>query len=312
MELYQLRSFVAVAEAGHLTHAAEKLHLSQPAVSGQIKALEDELDLALFERTPGGMELTFAGQRLLANAEKVLAAAQVLRNDAKQLKGEVAGRVSVGTLSDPGFIRLGEFLGATVERHPLLQVELHHEVSGAAFAKVRDGELDASFYFGALAHPGVEGLRLRGLVYCVAAPAAWKKRVVDADWGAMAALPWIVTPPISTHYQLVRALFDEHRIEPARVVEADEEFVIANLVASGVGLSLIREELALEKQAAGEVCLWRDVRLETDLWFIYRVGRRSDPVIRAMREVLADTWKLGAEASAPAKHDAERRNVLNG
>jgi DNA-binding transcriptional LysR family regulator len=310
MELYQLRSFVAVAEAGHLTRASERLHVSQPAVSGQIKALEDELDVALFERTPGGMELTFAGQRLLADAQKVLAAAQALRNEAKQLKGEVAGRVSVGTLSDPGFIRLGEFLGATVERHPLLQVELHHEVSGAAFAKVRDGELDASFYFGALAHPGVEGLRLRGISYRVAAPAAWKKRVVDADWEAIAALHWIVTPPISTHYQLVRTLFDEHGIEPTRVVEADEEFVISNLVASGVGLSLIREELALEKEAAGEVCLWRDVRLETDLWFIYRVGRKSDPAIRAMREVLADTWKLGAEASASPKHDTERRNVL--
>jgi DNA-binding transcriptional LysR family regulator len=293
MELYQLRSFVAVAEVGHLTRASERLHVSQPAVSGQIKSLEDELALTLFERTPSGMELTFAGQRLLADAEKVLAAAQALRNNASSLKGKVAGRVSVGTLSDPGFIRVGEFLGATVERHPLLQVELHHELSGAAFAKVRDGELDAGFYFGALAHPGVDGLRLRGIVYRVAAPAAWKHRVVDADWGAIAALPWIVTPPISTHYQLVRALFDKHRMEPTKVVEADQEFVIANLVVSGVGLSLIREELALEKEAAGEVCLWRDVRLETDLWFIYRVGSKSDPVISAMLDVLTDTWKLG-------------------
>jgi DNA-binding transcriptional LysR family regulator len=293
MEFYQLRSFVAVAEVGHLTRASERLHVSQPAVSGQIKSLEDELALTLFERTPSGMELTFAGQRLLADAEKVLAAAQALRNNASSLKGKVAGRVSVGTLSDPGFIRVGEFLGATVERHPLLQVELHHELSGAAFAKVRDGELDAGFYFGALAHPGVDGLRLRGIVYRVAAPAAWKHRVVDADWGAIAALPWIVTPPISTHYQLVRALFDKHRMEPTKVVEADQEFVIANLVVSGVGLSLIREELALEKEAAGEVCLWRDVRLETDLWFIYRVGSKSDPVISAMLDVLTDTWKLG-------------------
>jgi len=294
MELYQLRSFVAVAEAGHLTRAAEKLHVSQPAVSAQIKALEDELELALFGRTPSGMELTFAGQRLLADAEKVLAAAQVLRNDASAFKGEVTGKVSVGTLSDPEFIRVGEFLGATVERHPLLQVELHHEISGAAFANVRDGELDASFYFGALAHPGVDGLRLRGITYRVAAPAAWKNRVADADWGAIAALPWIITPPISTHHKLVRALFDKHHIEPTKVVEADQEFVIANLVVSGVGLSLIREELALQREAAGEVCLWRDVRLDTDLWFIYRVGRKSDPVIRAMLEVLADTWKLGA------------------
>ena len=293
MELYQLRSFIAVAEAGHLTRAAEKLHVSQPAVSGQIRALEDELELTLFERTSSGMELTFAGQRLLADADRVLGAAQSLRNQAKALKGEVAGRVGVGTLSDPGFSRVGEFMGAMVERHPLLQLELHHEISGAAFAKVRDGELDASFYFGPLSHPGVDGLRLRGVSYRVAAPAAWKQRVLDADWDAIAALPWITTPPISTHYQLLRALFDQHGIEPAKVVEADQEFVIASLVVSGVGLSLIREDLALEREAVGEVCLWRDLRLETDLWFIYRAGRGNDPVIRTLLEVLVDTWKLG-------------------
>ena len=300
MELYQLRSFVAVAEAGHLTRAAEKLHVSQPAVSAQIKALEDELELALFERTPSGMVLTPVGQRLLADAEKVLAAAQLLRNEAKALKGEVAGSVRVGTMSDPSFIRIGEFLNRTVERYPLLQVELHHEVTGAAFAKVRDGALDASFYYGDLDHPSVERLRLRDVTYRVAAPAAWRSRVVDADWSEIATQPWIITPTISSHYVLVRALFDKHGIEPTKVVEADQEWVIANLVVSGVGLSLIREELALEKEAAGEVCLWRDVRLETTLWFIYLQARRDDPVIRALLDVIQATWMPAAPSAAPA------------
>jgi DNA-binding transcriptional LysR family regulator len=299
MELYQLRSFVAVAEAGHLTRAAEKLHVSQPAVSAQIKALEDELELTLFERTPSGMVLTAAGERLLADAEKVLAAAQLLRNEAKALKGEVAGKARVGTMSDPVFIRVGEFLNRTVERYPLLQVELHHEITGEAFAKVRDGELDASFYYGELEHPGIERLRLRAMTYRVAAPAAWKSRVVDADWEEIATQPWIITPSISSHHMLVRALFDKHGVEPTKVVEADQESVIANLVVSGVGLSLIREESALEKEAAGEVCLWRDVRLETTLWFIYPAARKDDPVIGALLDVIHDTWKPAAAPAVP-------------
>ncbi|MGP1676417.1 MAG: LysR family transcriptional regulator [Burkholderiales bacterium] len=303
MELYQLRSFVAVAEAGHLTHAAEKLHISQPAVSAQIKALEDELDLALFERTSSGMVLTSAGERLLNDAGRVLAAAQALRNVAKALKGEVTGRLRVGTTSDPGFIRVGEFLNTTVTRHPLLQVELHHMVTGAAYAKVRDGELDASFYYGEIEHPGVEGLRLRASTYRVAAPAAWKRRVVDADWNEIANQPWVITPSISTHHKLVRALFDKHGVEPTRVVEADQESVIANLVVSGVGLSLIREDLALEKETAGQVCLWRDVRLETTLWFIYLRARKDDPAIRALLGVLRDTWNLN---EPPARRISDR------
>jgi len=295
MELYQLRSFVAVAEAGHLTRAAEKLHISQPAVSAQIKALEDELDLVLFERTSSGMVLTSAGERLLTDAERVLSAAQALRNVAKALKGEVTGKVRVGTTSDPGFIRVGEFLNATIARHPLLQVELHQEVTGAAFAQVREGALDASFYYGEIDHPGVAALRLRASTYRVAAPAAWKRRVVDADWAEIATQPWIITPSISTHHKLVRALFDKHGIEPTRVVEADQESVIANLVMSGVGLSLIREDLALEKETAGQICLWRDVRLETTLWFIYPLARKNDPAIHALLDVLRDIWDLADE-----------------
>ena len=112
MEFNRLRSFAAVAEAGHLTRAAEKLHLSQPALSAQIKALEDELDLPLFERTPAGMSLTPAGRRLLSKAEEVLAAAQVLQAEARALKGEVGGKATLGSLSDPEFIRLGEFMTA--------------------------------------------------------------------------------------------------------------------------------------------------------------------------------------------------------
>ena len=300
MELYQLRSFVAVAEAGHLTRASEKLHVSQPAVSAQIKALEEELDLTLFERTSSGMVLTSAGERLLTDAGRVLAAAQALRNVAKALKGEVTGKVRVGTTSDPSFIRVGEFLHTTVSRHPLLQVELHQEVTGAAFAKVRDGELDASFYYGEIEHPGVVGLRLRGSTYRVAAPAAWKRRVVDADWSEIATQPWVITPSISTHHKLVHALFDKHGIYPTRVVEADQESVIANLVISGVGLSLIREDLALEKETAGQICLWRDVRLETTLWFIYLQARKDDPAICALLSVLRDTWNLGEEPAAEA------------
>jgi DNA-binding transcriptional LysR family regulator len=298
MELYQLRSFVAVADVGHLTRAAEKLHVSQPAVSAQIKALEDELDLVLFERTSSGMVLTSAGARLLTDAERVLAAAEALRTVAKALKGEVSGKVRVGTTSDPGFIRVGEFLNATIARHPLVQVELHQEITGAAFAKVRDGELDASFYYGEIEHPGVEALRLRGSSYRVAAPAAWKRRVVDADWAEIATQPWVITPSISTHHKLVRALFEKHGVEPTRVVEADQETVIANLVVSGVGLSLIREDLALEKETAGQVCLWRDVRLETTLWFIYPRARRGDPAISALLEVLRDIWNLGEEPAS--------------
>ena len=307
MELYQLRGFAAVAELGNLTRAAERLHLSQPALSAQIKALEDELEVPLFERTSSGMVLTAAGQRLLVEAEKVLAAAQALRNEARALQGEVAGRAAVGTLSDPAFIRLGEFLSTTVERYPLLQVELHHAISGAALEKVRDGTLDASFYYGELAQPGVGGLALRPMTYRVAGPAAWRDRVEEADWGEIAALPWILTPSISSHNRLVEELFRGHGVAPSKVVEADQESVISSLIESGVGLSLMREDVALAKQAAGEVSLWAKGRGTTTLWFIHLEERAGDPVIRALLDALRDTWDLRDARVEPLQRRAKRR-----
>lgn len=307
MELYQLRSFAAVAEEGHLTRAAEKLHISQPALSAQIKALEDELGLALFERTSIGMTLTAGGQRLLAEAVKVLAAAQVLRTEARALKGEVAGKASVGTVLEPDLSRLGDFLSVMVERYPLLQLELHHEISGAALEKVRAGELDASFFYGELTQPAVTGLALRQLVYRVVAPAAWRDRIKGADWAAIAALPWVLTPPISSHNRLVVELFRNHGVEPTKVVEADQESVVSSLVASGVGLSLMREDVAQEREAAGEICLWDQGRGTTTLWFIYPQERAEDPLIRALLEGLRDTWDLNEKQVAPLPKRAAPR-----
>ncbi|MDX1375002.1 MAG: LysR family transcriptional regulator [Burkholderiales bacterium] len=291
MELYQLRSFVAVADTGNLTRAAERLHHSQPALSAQIKALEDTLGVQLFRRAPSGMALTRAGRALLADAVRTLAAAEELRRAARTLSGHVAGRLRIGTVSDPGFIRLGEFLALALERFPQLELELHHEVSGAALEAVQAGRLDASFYFGALEQQDVAGLALTETAYRVAAPATWKARVETAGWKEIAELPWILTPPISTHSRMLETLFAKHGVSPARIVEADNESVIASLVASGLGVSLLHETLGLRAQAAGQVCLWSDARLTTTLWFVTLEKHAADPAIAALRAVLQETWR---------------------
>jgi len=79
VSLAQLEYFVAVAEEGHVGRAAQRLHVSQPPLSRQIRHLEEELGVRLFERTPQGMRLLPAGERFLAETRKVLAALEVAR-----------------------------------------------------------------------------------------------------------------------------------------------------------------------------------------------------------------------------------------
>lgn len=289
-----MRTFATVAELGQLTRAAEVLHVSQPAVTAQIRALEDDLQVALFERTPSGMVLTRAGEKLLDHAERVLAAAQEMKNQAKAMSGEVTGKLSLGTVADPELIRLGDLLNLTLERFPLVELELHQRVSGQAFEDVRNGTLDASFYFGELNSPHVAGLRLCDLTYRIVAPAAWKDRVKTANWNDIAALPWIFAPSVSTHNQLLHELFGNHGLEPTKVVEADQESVINSLIESGVGLSLMREDQAHLAEAAGKVIVWSDERLDTALWFIYQAEQAQDPAMVALIEAVKDTWALKA------------------
>ncbi len=300
MELYQLRSFATVAELGHLTRAAERLHVSQPALSAQIKALEDELSVVLFERGAGGMTLTPAGRQLLADAERVIAAAQALRSRASELRGGVAGRVRLGTVADPEFIRLADVLRCAVQHYPQLEIDVHQEITGAAFEKVRDGELDAAFYYGELTHGAVVSVPLREFAYRVAGPAAWSERLAGAGWEAIAAEPWIMTPQISTHYALATRLFNANGAAPVRHVEADHEAVISSLVAAGVGVALMREDIAQTLAAAGQVFIWNGngARLATTLQFLYRRDRERDAPIHALRDVVRDVWNARSGAAA--------------
>jgi len=312
MELYQLRTFAAVAELRHLTKAAESLHVSQPAVSAQVRALEQELGVELFVRGPGGMSLTPAGSHLLPLAEKVLAAALELRSEVQALKGEIQGTLKVGTVSDPGYLKLGEFLSRVVERHPLINIEMHKETSGEAMAQLRSGKLDASFFFGDALPPQTDGLRLADMIYRVIAPMEWRGRMVDADWRTVSGMPWVMMPENSTYQQLLGEAFAQRGLaQPQKVVEADQASVITDLVASGVGLSLAREEVALAGRDAGRWVVWEPARLKTALWFVYLSSRAQEAPINALLKVLKEVWEQDAEPlSRPASRSLPMSSTL--
>ena len=295
MELYQLRTFAAVADENHLTRAAERLHLSQPAVSGHIKALEGELGVRLFERASTGMQLTSAGSELLERARRVLSAADDVKQAAKQMQGDIAGLLRVGTVADPESNRLGELLALARDTHPRLKLELHHAMSGAALAGVQSGELDASFFFGDAAGAEFYALQLRRLIYRVAAPAAWADRVDGAQWDEISRLPWVGTPNISTHTRLVGDLFAQRSLPPPKAsVQADDESVVTNLVVSGLGVALIRDDVARRLERTGDVVIWTRAAIDTALWFVCSAGRAREPTIAALLDIVRKTWKLSA------------------
>jgi DNA-binding transcriptional LysR family regulator len=290
MEIYQLKAFLAVARVGHLTRAAEQLHITQPAVSKQIKALEEELGVLLFDRLPSGMGLTSAGQTLLPYAERALFDAMELISTAKRLQGEVAGAVRLGTIIDPESIKLGSFLGAVLQYYPLLQIKLLHGISGTVLQQLMAGELDAGFYLGEVTQPGVTQVLLKTVIYRIVAPTQWAERLQQASWPEIGAMPWVGTPAHSSQHRLVRQMLRTQGMEPRFVVEADQEASMISLVKSGVGLCLMRDELAQAAAQRAEVLIWDGASQPCPLTFIYKLERENDPAIAGLRQVLQEIW----------------------
>lgn len=290
MEFNHLRSFIAVAQFGHLTRAAEALHLSQPALSAHIKALEEEFGVTLFERSSSGMTLTPSGRRLLAEAEQIIDAVDHLKHSAQELRGEPTGTLRLGTVLDPAVLRVGDLLVRARERYPQIAIELTQVMSSDALAGVRGGSLDASFYFGARPESDLLCIPLREIGYRVAMPAAWAAELIDAPWEKVAERPWIVAPEPSSHRLLVMEMLRDRGPLPERVVEADNESLINNLVESGVGISLLRDEIAAQAVDAGRAVVWPGTQVTTQLWLVHAADREGDPLLAALREVLRELW----------------------
>src|SRR5712672_4635736 len=124
-----LRCFITVAREGTVSRAATMLHLTQPAVSLQLKGLEEDTGLQLFNRTPGGFTLTEAGASLLPLAHKAVSAALDFRAAANALKQSQRSTLRVGTILDPEFTRLGSFVRSLTASSQKIEVFLRHGMS---------------------------------------------------------------------------------------------------------------------------------------------------------------------------------------
>jgi DNA-binding transcriptional LysR family regulator len=146
MELRHLRYFLAVAEEGHVTRAAARLGIQQPPLSQQIRALETELEVQLFRRKPRGVELTPAGEALLAEARIVLNGAEHAITAARRAARGEAGRLGLGFTSSASFHPLvprviREFRAAS----PLVSLTLEEAGTAELVDGLRAGRIDAAF-----------------------------------------------------------------------------------------------------------------------------------------------------------------------
>lgn len=144
MELRQLQYFVAVADEGHFTRAAERLLIAQPAISQQIRRLEAELGEPLFDRDRRHVRLTAAGKTLLPHARATLAAASRAKAAVRSLSGLLTGQLTVGAFEAAPERLLATALGRFRRAHPSVEVRATEGYAAELLAAVQRGELDAA------------------------------------------------------------------------------------------------------------------------------------------------------------------------
>ncbi|MEU3738072.1 MULTISPECIES: LysR substrate-binding domain-containing protein [unclassified Streptomyces] len=142
MQFQQLLYFVAVAETRHFTRAAEQVHVSQPSLSQQVRALEKELGAELFSRARGNIALTDAGEALLPLARRILADADTARIEVQELAQLRRGRIRLGATPSVCTGLLPEVLRAFHDRHPGIQLLLEESGSHDLVRELARGALD--------------------------------------------------------------------------------------------------------------------------------------------------------------------------
>ena len=144
MELRQLRYFVAVAEELHFRRAAQHLHIAQPAVSEQVRKLELDLGVQLFERTHRSVALTAAGAALLDEARRVLRQTEVAREAARAATEHAGMRLRIGYLPDALPAAVPRALRRLAASLPTVQIELESAPPWRLVDDLRRGRLDAA------------------------------------------------------------------------------------------------------------------------------------------------------------------------
>ncbi|AWI78992.1 LysR family transcriptional regulator [Parazoarcus communis] len=300
VELYHLKTFVTVAEEKHLTRASERLFTSQPAISAHIKALEEELNLTLFDRTPKGMQLTAAGEQLLDRAQRTLAAAGDFLHHAKGMQNELLGSIRIGLNTDAEFLRLVELQAGLRAHYPQLDLEFMSGRTGNNIPALRVGKLDAAFVSGDCDEPLLDSHVLREEEMAVAVPNALRDQIASPDIPALARLPWVYTSPDCAYYQLMQPLFESHCCMPVKTMMADQEDAMRAMVAAGVGLGIMRRSDVEAAEREGRMHAL-PMKLPTiSLRFAYLRKRANDPIIRAVVSELSTIWGLAPEQQRQA------------
>jgi DNA-binding transcriptional LysR family regulator len=288
MELRQLRTIAAVARHRSLTKAGDELFLTQPAVSQQIRRLEEELGVDVFHRTSRRVELTPEGQVILGYAERVLAELDGLQSELEDITGLLSGQIRIGGVYPTGpydlFAMLAEFRSA----YPGVAIHMVEDTQEDTLDALRSDELECAF----MAHdPDALGdefvanlLWMDELVVAlpVGHPLATEARI---GFDQLASEDLIAYRENSAIRRRLESKMAERGIEPRNAFICTEMAAVRALASRGLGVAVMPRSVAEQAGPPIELRPLAPERLTWPVALVWRTARRQSPAGKAFLEV---------------------------
>ena len=286
MDWDKLRIFHSVAEKGSLTHAGEVLHLSQSAVSRQIRALEERFKVTLLERGRRNFSVTPEGEVFLKAAQSILEAYHSIEQDLGTMRDVVAGPLIIATVYSIGFHELPPYLEIFRARFPEVDLQVHYRRSNQVYADVSENLAD----LGLVAYPqerkGVEiepAWKDKLVVICPPNHPLAKRETIDLK--AIDGQRFISFEPDLPTRKAIDGMFTQAGISVKEVVEFDNIETVKRGVLIENAISIVPSESVRSEVKSGTLA-----QITINGKFVWRplgiVRRRTKAITPAMREMI--------------------------
>jgi LysR family transcriptional activator of glutamate synthase operon len=303
MDLRQLRYLVALAEELNFTRAAAAEHVAQPALSQQIRRLEEEVGVGLVERTTRRVALTEAGELLAVRARRILAELVIAREELEALRGVDVGHVTIGAIHTMGPIDLSLALAVFHEAHPGVALTVREQASEECAELLRADELDLAFLSvteRVESHElGLHQLISEELMVLLPRGHALAGRA-HVRMSELAQEHFISFRQGARLRELLFAAGRDAQFEPRVTLESNEAQRIRALVSRGLGVAILPRSDAMVPDADIVAAPIVDPALRRDITLAWRAGRRHSPATAAFLELALEMYGEGAPSPPTA------------
>jgi DNA-binding transcriptional LysR family regulator len=302
MDFDQLEIFLEVARLSSFSRAAEKRFRTQPAISSQIRALEEEVGARLLDRSGGRVSVTAAGKLFYKYAEETIEHRKTILTEIAETERVPRGEIVVGANEGTCLHILPEVFAQFKRDYPNVSVSIKR----SDYARILESILENAVDFGVVSLPVTDN-RLEAqmihrdhlvIITAPTHPLAAKKTVTVAE---VAACP-LVLPKLGHTRDALDALFYDHHVKPNLAMELDSSELLKRFVAAGVGVGFIaRSNIEEDIRAKALVAIsLADVQIHRDLALVFRKDKSLSRAARAFMDI-ALKQKNFAAAAAPKR-----------